>query len=189
MLIALAAVLIALAAMGLLERGRAFRNNLLLKATQPIQRIWLPLAKIVRLPSKSSSTRGIRSILDPKKLLVLFLVCGMIMITLAALSGPDPTYKAYVIATPTEQPQIQSQLQSIVGRNVQIFTPTQDYDDFQVMSSVGTFKMVVVSQYSSLQLQDVGGAVLPYLGDVPIIVVDNSVDLEFCHANQGAILN
>ncbi|MGI0091320.1 MAG: hypothetical protein ACREBS_06385, partial [Nitrososphaerales archaeon] len=178
-LIAFGAVLIALSTIGLVERGRALRNNLLSRMLQPIKKIRQPLAGMARLP-KSPGTRWIKAILlDPKKLLVLFLACGMIMITLAALSGPDPTYKAYVIATPTEQAQIQSQLTSIVGGNVQIITPTEDYNDFQVMSSVGTFNMVVVSQYSSLQLQDVGGAVLPYLGNVPIIVVDNSSDPTF----------
>ena len=39
--------------------------------------------------------------------------------------------------------------------------------------------MVVVSQYSTLQLQDVGGSVLPYFSNVPIIVVDNLSDPTF----------
>lgn len=169
----------ALICLGLFAKGRAILSNLSLKITSPIRRVWLSLSELIRRPSRNLGRPNTSSIFDSKRLLVLFLACSMLMVTMAAVSGPDPTFKAYVMAAPTEQPQIQSVLQSIVGAPVQIITPSQDYDDFQVMSNVGTFNMVIVSQYSSLQLQDVGGSVLPYFGNVPVIVVDNSSDPTF----------
>ena len=88
-LIAFATILIALTAIGLFERGRAIRNNLFDRMTKLARMIWLPIARIFGVLSRAPGTRRTGSILNSKNLLVLFLACGIIMITLAALSGPD----------------------------------------------------------------------------------------------------
>ena len=179
-LIVIAAAVVALAAIGLFGKGRAVLKSLLATITRILDKIYSPILKLTHSKSNRPNYSNLKSLLlDSKRLLVLFLACGMIMISVAALSGPDPTFKAYVIATPAELPQIQTQLENIVQGNVQIITPSQDYNDFEVMSNVGTFNMVVVSQYSTLQLQNVGGSVLPFFRNVPIIVMDNSSDPTF----------
>jgi hypothetical protein len=119
-----------------------------------------------------------RKQLQPKNLLVLFLLLGTLMISLAALTGPDPHYKVYVIADPATANQIGNNLNALIG-NVQVITPGQDYSDFDVMSSTGMFNMVVVSAYPTLATQEVSKFVLPNLGNVPLIVVDKSANSTF----------
>ncbi|MGD0636649.1 MAG: hypothetical protein ABSA72_01235 [Nitrososphaerales archaeon] len=116
-----------------------------------------------------------RNLFQPRKLLVLFILCALVMVALGAVGGPDPRVKAYVIAADsTHTDEIQSQLQAVVpGGNVQVLTPTQDYTDFDVMSSVGQFNIVVFSDYTQAQWAQEAGFILPYLGNAPIIVIDN----------------
>lgn len=175
-LLGLAAILVAVVAMGFFAKGRAMRSRVFGTITGPLVRVWRSISRFVSPPRK-----GKLLLLSSKKLLVLFLACGVLMVALASLSGPDPTYKVYAVATPAEIPQLQSQIQNIVGGNVQMITPQEDYNDFQVMSNVGTFNMVIVSQYTSLQLQSVNGSILPYLGNVPIVIVDNQSDPTFAY--------
>jgi len=116
-----------------------------------------------------------RALFQPRKLLALFILCALVMVALGALGGPDPRVKAYVIANPTATQQIETQLQEVAG-NVQVLTPTQDYSDFNVMSSVGQFNIIVFSNYDSAEMYQVAGFILPSLGNVPIIMVDNTTD-------------
>ena len=55
-----------------------------------------------------------------------------------------------------------------------VLTPTQDFTDFDVMSSVGQFNIAVFSNYNQAQMGQTGGFVLADLGNVPIIIVDNT---------------
>ncbi len=121
----------------------------------------------------SSSKRFFKKYFQSKNLLVLFILTGILMASLAAAAGPSPQFKVYVIADPTTATQIQNNLQSLIG-NVQVVTPAQDYVDFQVMSNVGMFNMVVVSNYTSFNVGDVATSVGPGLVNVPVIVVDNT---------------
>jgi len=119
------------------------------------------------------SLRGfVRSMAKPRNLLVLFILTGFLMTSLGALAGPDPQYRAYVIADPSIVRQISSSLQSTIGPT-QIITPAQDYSDFGVMSSVNTFNVVVISRYSATSLPEVAQFVTPNLVNVPIIIVDS----------------
>jgi len=116
-----------------------------------------------------------------QSLLVIFVLLGVLMVSLGALAGPSPAVKAYVIASPAQTSLIQSQLQSIFG-NVQVVTPAQDYSDFNVMSDVGMFNMIVVSDYPTIAVPEVSKFILPSLGNVPVLVIDQSADPTF--ANQ-----
>ncbi|MGH9918521.1 MAG: hypothetical protein ACRD6W_06610, partial [Nitrososphaerales archaeon] len=71
-----------------------------------------------------------------------------------------------------------SQLQSIFG-NVQVITPSQDYSDFNVMSDVGTFNLIVVSNYPSVAIPEISKFILPNIGNVPVLVVDQTADPTF----------
>lgn len=115
----------------------------------------------------------VRSMIKTRKLLALFLLCAFFMTAVAAVAGPDPQVKAYVIANPNEVPAIQSSLSSVAG-NVDVITPEQDFSDFGVMSSVNMFNIVVISADQSLSPSDLTNFVLPSLGNVPLIIVDSS---------------
>ena len=113
-----------------------------------------------------------------QSLLVVFVLLGVLMVSLGALGGPAPTIKAYVVASPAQTSLIQSQLQSIFG-DVQVVTPSQDYSDFNVMSNVGMFNLIVVSDYPSVAVPEVSKFILPSLGNVPVVVIDQLADPTF----------
>ncbi len=140
----------------------------------------------------SSSKRFFRKYLQSKNLLVLFILTGILMASLAAAAGPSPQFKVFVIADPSTATQIQNNLQSLIG-NVQVVTPAQDYVDFQVMSNVGMFNMVVVSNYTSFNIGDVATYVGQGIGNVPVLVIDNTsnpaVAAQFRSTYTGSIIN
>ncbi|MDG6999867.1 MAG: hypothetical protein JRN15_12210, partial [Nitrososphaerota archaeon] len=127
-------------------------------------------AKITSDPSRKLSSRTF---------LMLFVLCGILMVSIGVMAGPSPQLKAYVVAPPTAIPQIQNNLNHAAHGIVQIVTPAQDYSDFNVMSSVGQFNVVVISAYPPLALPTVAGNLLPNLGNVPVIVVDNQANSTF----------
>ena len=153
-----ALVIVVLAALSLFAKGRSILHFSSLSALRPDVRLG--------------------QLFQPRKLLVLFVLCALVMVSLAAVAGPDPRVKAYVIANPSSVNRIATSLSSVAGSVIAI-TPAQDYSDFAVMSSVGEFKMVVVSNYSNTELPEISGFVLPSLGNVPIIVYDNSANATF----------
>ncbi|MGI0081315.1 MAG: hypothetical protein ACRECH_17035, partial [Nitrososphaerales archaeon] len=93
---------------------------------------------------------------------------------------------------PSTATQIQNNLQTLIG-NVQVVTPAQDYVDFQVMSNVGTFNMIVVSNYSSFNVDNVATSVGSGIGNVPVIVIDNTSNsamaTQFRSSYTGTIVN
>jgi hypothetical protein len=115
---------------------------------------------------------------QPKKLLTLFLLCAVLMVSLGAIGGPDPRLHAYVVAAPHSVNQIQTNLDSI-DHNLLILTPSQDYSDFEVMSSVADFNLAVISNYPSLALPTISHFVIRGLVDVPVIVMDDQTDPGF----------
>ena len=135
------------------------------------------LIKRLRIPGNHRKFK-LRAILRPRKLLALFILCSLIMAAGAVLGGPDPKVTAYVLAAPGSVAGIQSNLQQVAG-NVQVITPSEDFTDFNVMSSVGQFSMVVVSNYPAANLAEVSPFILGSLGSVPVIVVDNSANSNF----------
>ena len=165
-------VIIALAALGLFGQGRLI--------LQRLKRNLLDFGSILHLPSLRRFRPGfrLRNLFRPRKLLVLFVLCALVMVSLAAVAGPDPRVKAYVIADSSSVSGISTSLSSVAS-NVVAITPAEDYSDFAVMSSVGEFKMVVISHYPSAGLPEVSAFVLASLGNVPIIVYDNSADATF----------
>src|SRR5208337_3626995 len=132
------------------------------------------LIKGLRIPGIHRRFR-LRAILRPRKLLALFILCSLIMAAGAVLGGPNPRVTVYVLAAPTSMTAIQSSLKNVTG-NVQVITPSEDFTDFAVMSSVGQFSIVVVSNYPSASLAEVSPFILGSLGNVPVIVVNSSVD-------------
>ena len=129
-----------------------------------------------------------RSEVKSTELLVFFIICAIVMVSLATMTGPDPNLQAYVIASPTQTHQIHQQLIQAF-QNVQVTTPSQDYTDFGVMSSVGMFKVVVISDYPSTALPTVENFVLGSLGNVPIIVLDKGADPSFASAVKALYPN
>lgn len=125
--------------------------------------------------------RFFRKYLQSKNLLVLFILCGVLMAGLASAAGPAPQFKAYVIADPPVASHIQTELQHNIVGNLQVYTPAQDYVDFQVMSNVGMFNMVVISSFSNFSIADVAQYVTPGLGNVPLIVIDNNANQTFAN--------
>lgn len=112
-------------------------------------------------------------------LLILFIACGILMVGIAVMAGPNPNVEAYVISNPTETHAIHQNLDAALGGNVIIVTPNQDYTDFGVMSSVGQFNVVVISSYPSVALPEVKPFIISNLANVPVIVIDNSTDPTF----------
>jgi hypothetical protein len=165
--------MIALAALGLFGQGR--------EILQRLKRSLLNFVSILRLSSLRGLRPGFRfrSLFQPRKLLALFLLCALLMASAAAIGGPDPRLKAYVVAQPSSATDnvadIQESLQK-VAPNTLVITPAQDYTDFAVMSSVGQFELAVFSSYPSAGIGEIQGYILPSLTNVPVIMVDNSAD-------------
>jgi hypothetical protein len=131
------------------------------------------------VPSFSVARKGfrIRTLFQPRKLLTLFILCSLLMVALGAFGGPDPRVKAFVMAgTPAQTDAIKTQLQAVAGSNALIITPDDDFTDFNVMSSVGQFNIVVISNATPTQIQEWGQFVFGYLGNVPIVMVDSSAN-------------
>ena len=166
-----ALLVVGLAALNLFAPGRQFFDETLERLKAVVESV----RKALRLP-RSRSGFSFKKLLQPRKLLALFILCGIVMVAIAALGGPDPQVKAFVVAEPKEASAIQSQLQPVAG-NVQVVTPAEDYSDFAVMSSVGDFNLVVFSSYP--QLNDISGYVLPSLVNVPVILMDNGTTSAF----------
>jgi hypothetical protein len=165
-----ALTLLAFAALNLFGRGRML-----------LGRLWGPLRSFSPLRREKGTSGGgrglsIRKLFLPRKLLVVFVLCALVMVAFSALGGPDPRIKAYVISDPAGASQIQSELQQSFGNTV-VITPSQDYTDFAVMASVGQFQMVVVSGYSSTS--QISNYIIGGLGDVPVIVIDQHADPTF----------
>jgi hypothetical protein len=164
-----ALAVVALAALNLFAQGRQLLDTF-------SRQLKMGLRTIVGVVPFLGSRRGFRfrALFQPRKLLALFILCALVMVALGALGGPDPRVKAYVIAGDSATTNaIQGQLQQVAG-NVQVLSPTQDYTDFDVMSSVGQFNLIVFSNYTPAEISQVSGFILPNLGNVPIIMVDNT---------------
>ncbi len=163
-------VMIALAALGLFGQGR--------QILQRLRRSLLGLVSILHLSSLRRLRPGFRfrNLFQPRKLLALFLLCALLMASAAAIGGPDPRLKAYVVAEPSSVAGIQENLQKVAG-NTLVITPTQDFTDFAVMSSVGQFELAVFSSYPSAGVAEIQGFILPGLANVPVIMVDNSTNV------------
>lgn len=186
----LAAILLVLASLGLFERGRAVTGRIWMVMKTRFLGIVKSLFSMFHLGMSSNnrrpfpfSIRWIRSRLQPKTLLVIFIMCAFSMISLAALTGPGPTARVYAVANPGELSGIQHSFENCIG-NLQLQNPSQDYIDFNVMSSVGEFRMVVISEYSQPTLPALIGDVLPELNNVPVIVIDSSANPQFVQEIQ-----
>ncbi|HXW37481.1 MAG TPA: hypothetical protein VEJ36_06245 [Nitrososphaerales archaeon] len=166
-------VIIVVAAVSLSSKGRSLTSQLRNGLQSRLSSLSKPVRRFAPI-----SREGVRSIFQPRKLLILFVICSLLMVSVAALAGPDPRFKAYVIADPQDASSISKSLSTVVGRVV-VITPAQDYSDFGVMSSVGEFNLVVVSGYPGTILPAVSDYVLPNLGNVPAIVYDNSANMTF----------
>jgi hypothetical protein len=164
-----ALVIVALAALNLFAQGRQLFDTIF----RPLRTL---IRKLIGVLGFIGSAKGfrIRSLLEPRKLLALFILCALLMVALGALGGPDPRLKAYVVADGSSATtnQIKGQLAQI-DPNLLVLTPSQDYTDFNVMSSVGQFNVVVFSDYSTAQMQEEGPFILGNLGNVPVIVMDS----------------
>jgi hypothetical protein len=140
----------------------------------------------------SGARRFFRKYVQSKNLLVLFILTGVLMASFAAVTGPSPQFKAYIIADPSIANQIQTNLQAAIP-NIEVITPAQDYVDFQVMSNVGTFNMIVVSNYTSFNVGDVATYVGSGISNVPVIVIDNTSNPEmaaqFRTSYTGTLVN
>ena len=66
------------------------------------------------------------------------------MVSLAFVFGPTPTPRAYVAATP---PTTQTLAPYITGGGFTYFTPEQAGDEFDVMSSLNVYHVVIVADY------------------------------------------
>jgi hypothetical protein len=169
-----ASAAIVLVAMGLFRMGRVILTKVIIGIKGGVVRV----LNRARLPTKAHFPFSVRKLARPKTILVLFLLCAILMISLGVAAGPDPQVKAYVIADPSGVNAIRASLAGAVG-SVAVVTPDQDYVDFATMSSVGDFNVVVVSNYPTLALPPVSEFVLPSLGNVPLVIVDNSSDPMF----------
>jgi hypothetical protein len=164
-----ALAVLALAALNLFAAGRQFSDKTIGKLRAGVNN----LRTRMRLPGLGRGF-SFRKLFQPRKLLALFILCGIVMVAVGVLGGPDPQVKAYVIAgNQNSVTLIQDQLQHVAG-NVQVVTPSDDYSDFAVMSSVADFNLVVFSSNSTAQLNDVDPFVLPSLANVPVVVIGNS---------------
>jgi len=166
-----AAIFLILLALGLFARSRKVFDPLwnrfvgVLSSLRPLASK-MSIQDKVRQPHRASLART---------MLIMFITCAILMIAIAAIAGPDPQTKVYVIATPSQANLIHKNLLPIRS-NLQMITPAQDFSDFAVMSSVGDFNIAVISSFPTVNLPEVSYFVLPNLGNVPVIVVDNTSD-------------
>jgi hypothetical protein len=181
LLIVLAALLVILSGLQAIPSGRKFVGGLYSRVYKSL--LSYPVSNIKKIWRKVRTATGSelplrRRIFSKHKLqagdlLVYFILCGILMVAVAVMFGPNPSVQAFVVSTDTHD--VHQGLDNALG-NVQIITPSEDYTDFNVMSSVGQFNVAVISGYPSFSLDQVKGFVLPNLGNVPVIVIDNNTD-------------
>lgn len=183
-IISVSALALIVVALGMFSTGRRILEEIILVIRRLLNRIIKAI--MVKLPRRIGvrQTGSItRKILFKRKfrssdLLVLFISCGVLMVGIATMGGPNPTVQAYVIADPSLTHQIHQSLDASLGPT-QIITPSQDYSDFAVMSSVGRINLLVVSSYPTIALPQIEPFILQGAQNVPVIVVDNSSDPTF----------
>jgi len=165
-----ALAVLVLLALNLLPSGRQLFS--VLKDGKSLLGPWISRVRI--------QASRIRTIFRPRTLLVLYILCSLVMVAGATIGGPAPRDTAYVMSDPSDQLLIQQSLQNATNQSIQVVTPSQDFTDFAVMSSVGRFNMVVIS--SSLSPADAaedGSFVLSGLSNVPVIIMDRSANSSF----------
>ena len=182
-LIGLATLLLIISGLGMFPRGRRALSGFASKTIGGVKSRLSAYTYFLTQRGGGASSTNLslrRRLLSTEKtqssdLLVLFVACGLIMIAIAAVLGPNPSVRAYIVADPTSTHNIHLSLANSLG-NVQTITPSQDYTDFNVMSSVGNFNLIVISNYPSYQLPHVEQFVVPSLENVPVIVIDKTAD-------------
>ena len=110
-----------------------------------------------------AALRLIRAI-DSKKLLAALAVVSVLMISLAFAFGPSPSPRAYVAATPQTT---QALAPFVTGAGYTYLTPSQAGDEFDTMSSLNTYYVVIVADYPP-PLQSAG-----FLSNSRIIVMSD----------------
>ncbi len=170
-LTAVALAVVALAALNLFTEPRLILQDLASRFRQA----GAALLRALRIQQRSRKS-GLRVLFRPRNLLVLFVLCAIVMVSLAVVGGPDPRVKAYVVAG-SDSSQVQAQLQQAYG-NALVLTPSQDYTDFAVMESVGQFNMVVISNSTTgtAQFAEESSFIIGSMGSVPAIVLVGDVD-------------
>lgn len=171
---AVAVVAVALLALGYLRPGQALFARLEGRAKASLSSASASGTRL--LPRGALNRISLRKLMRPKTLLILFVACAVLMVALGAAGGPDPHVKAYVVADQSNVQAITNSLSGTTGNGISVITPYEDYSDFGVMSSVGQFNMVVISNYPALSLPQINEFVVPNLGNVPVIVLDKTAD-------------
>ena len=175
----LAALLLLFTSLSQFKRGRDLLNKISNGVFRRVKYFISTLFQRLGINQRGKSrSTSFRNRFPPKTLLILFIMCAFLMVSIAALTGPGPTARVYVVASSTERGAIQHDLQQAIG-NVELVNPSQDYSDIDVMSSIGEFKVIVISSYQSASLPDITKNILPELGNIPIIIIDNSADPTF----------
>ena len=179
---AIGAISLILASIGFFQRGRKFLGIISTRTKKYYgyltAKIFAILQMSMHIKTSAVSVKSFRSLLVPKTLLVIFITCSFAMVSIAAITGPGPTARVYVLAPLSELPSIQHGLENSIG-SVELVNPSQDYNDMNVMSSIGEFKMIVITAYPAATLPDIEANILPQLGNIPVIVVDHSVNPTF----------
>jgi hypothetical protein len=169
----LAIVLVASAALGFFSKGRTWAQALYMRIVIAINTQYNKIMRLLHIKRNPVSLR-LRQRLKARNFLILFILCGVLMVSFAALTGPNPSVGVYIIASSQDAKQIQGQLQALSPTRLQVVTPAQDYSDFDVMSSVGMFKVLVISGYPGPALSEVSKFILPNINNVPVVVIDSS---------------
>ena len=102
-------------------------------------------SKITALGRKAFDTLvGLIRSIDSKKLLAAFVIVSVLMISLAFVFGPSPSPRAYVAATPQTT---QALAPFITAAGYTYLTPSEAGDEFDAMSSLNTYYVVIVADY------------------------------------------
>lgn len=120
-----------LVAAGILIRGIRRGTFQRAGAQKLFERVWSALMRVF-------------TSLDSKKLLAILVSIGVVMVSLALAFGPSPAPRAYLAANPSTVPTLAPY---ITGAGYTYLTPAQAGDEFDQMSALNSYYVVIVADY------------------------------------------
>ncbi|MFX0212372.1 MAG: hypothetical protein ACFFDT_40740, partial [Candidatus Hodarchaeota archaeon] len=123
--------------------------------------------------------------LDSSRLLTIYILFALLMVSLSFSAGPDPRLKVYVLSSTSENASVISDFVSseVNGFSITVF---DEMSEFELLADLGVFQAVIVGDFFPPTRKVVETYIYPGLDVVPqIVVVEDYAFSEFLSELQA----